>query len=127
MTEVLPPCKSGGPRAARFTPLPGGGVLAIDDRKRTRAYRVAEFAPDSGWSGRAFRLVKADGGDTYDVFVHHRGGHHTCSCAGATYRPQARCCHVEALLAVLLNGWMESDWADPEQDRGPAGAEDAPF
>lgn len=128
-TEVIEPCKAGGgPRAVRWVPLPGGGALAVDDRRRTRAYLVNEFVPESGWWGRAFRLAKADGSDVYDVFLSHDGFNHHCTCAGATYRPRGRCVHVQALLAVAANGWLPNDAANPDADYASAEAsEPAPF
>ena len=114
MTELLPPDKA-GPRAVRWVACPGGGALAIDDRKRTRYYRVREFSPAGDWFGRAFELTKP-GGEKYFVFLSHRGDHHHCDCAGASYRPQGPCCHVQAMLAVANNGWLTSDQTNPDAD-----------
>lgn len=118
LTEVIDPNKTDGPRAIRFNPLPGGGVLLIDDRKRTRTYSVREFVPDSGWHGRAFHLTKSTG-ERRDVFLAHDGHSHHCDCEAGTYRPAARCCHVEAMLAVAENGWLPGDAANPDADHGP--------
>lgn len=73
---------------------------------RRRVYAVTEFVPDAGWDGRAFRGAKADGSDTYSVFIARNGQDQTCDCAAGTYGRVRECCHVAALTAVLANDWL---------------------
>jgi len=86
------------------------GTLTIEMGKRSSvAYRLSEFG--TPWSGRAFRLVKAEaGGDpesnTYCVFVARSGRGHVCDCRGFAFGRGKPCKHVEACLALLENRWV---------------------
>ncbi len=121
-TEVISPSKIGA-RSIRWTPQhvgPVDGILEVHDRKEVRRYAVGELDPAFGIDGRAFRLVKAGGEELYHTFIANSQDAH-CDCAGFTYR--GACCHVEAMRAVLANGWLEDPRADPRADEWPADAE----
>jgi hypothetical protein len=134
-TEVLCGCKTSAHRSIRWTPCQCqqsghdagcDGLLEIHDRKCVRSYAVSEFLTDSGWEGRAFRLTKADGA-VYDVLIHRNGQDHICDCAAGCYHRVAECCHVAALRALMVNGWLDdprndprpSEWPYPEQMEAP--------
>ena len=99
----MTPTRTKPPRTVSLTRTTHGKlVLWITQAGKTRAYILTPVASD--W-GQAFTLGKADNGDgsmdTYCVLIdnHH---HHSCDCAGFTFRNKCR--HVDALLALIRAG-----------------------
>jgi hypothetical protein len=124
--EALEATKSSKHRGIRWTPHPAeagcgcDGELVIDtDRCRCR-YRVTEFP--TAWAGRAFRLDKLDGSESYDVFVGADRRDDRCDCRG--FERYGLCKHVDAVRALLDNRWLPDPRANPEADTGPTEAED---
>jgi hypothetical protein len=74
-----------------------------------RHYMVRPTAVEDGSFGvtRAFRLLRLDSGDVYDVAV-HRDGHRECTCPDHVFRREgidpAGCKHARALAALGLLG-----------------------
>src|SRR5688572_19819119 len=67
------------------------GELDLTCGRVDAVYRLEEFRTGGqGWDGRAFRLVKLEGGsdkesERYDVFVAAPSGHSLCDCKGFAY------------------------------------------
>jgi hypothetical protein len=109
LITTLPATKSDAAPAIIWRPDVDGGTageLEIDCRIET-TYRVTEFATGSqGWDGRAFRLVKIEGGsdkesEAYDVFCAAPGGHSLCDCKGFAYGKGKDCKHIAACREVI--------------------------
>ena len=101
---MTPTTRTKPPRTVSLTRTTHGKlVLWITDKGKTRAYILTPVA--SAW-GQAFTLGKADNGDghmeTYCVLLDDKRHHHTCDCAGHTFRNHCR--HVEAILALRKAG-----------------------
>ncbi|WP_439627610.1 SWIM zinc finger family protein [Gemmata sp.] len=130
-TELLPPTKSAPRSGIRWTPVgPGTGLLIIEKPRVMATYAVREF--QTPWPGRAFRFdcrggqTDAEGAaDGYDVFVPHRGTEWRCDCKGFSYGKGRPCKHVEAVRAILANGWMDSP-VNPDADTGRTEVDDQP-
>jgi hypothetical protein len=123
MTEVIDGCKTSPKRAIRWTLHPASagctceGLLEIHCCRGSKAYTVTEFS--TTWDGRAFTLTKADGDESYNVFVGRDWSAYQCDCAGFCYGRDKPCRHVLAMVAVLANGWLPDPRANPDQDVGP--------
>jgi hypothetical protein len=105
-TEILPATKTSAHRACTWTPAAVGvGVLTVADKKASVRYAVCELPVARGFGGRAFKLTKTTG-EHYCVRVN---GEHdsTCDCAGFTYARGKACKHVDAVAALLANGWLD--------------------
>lgn len=124
LTEVLPTrTPKARPAAIRFTPgqRPGTGLVTIQAGRVPCEYLVVEYP--TRWDGRAVRLAKVEGtpgsdttADGYDVFVGRNGQDCRCDCRG--FEAHGRCKHVETLRALLANGWLDIELADPGADAG---------
>lgn len=123
-TEVLPAAPGVTPAAVRWTPgcRAGTGLLAIQARRCPCEYLVAELP--CGWDGRAVRMAKVEGSpgsdaeaESYDVYVARNGQDRRCCCRGFE-RWGRTCKHIQALEALLANGWLDLEGADPGADVG---------
>lgn len=130
-TEVLAPTASYKHRSIHWTPngrTADGvrGLLLIETSRDRREYAVREFACDG--EGRAFQVERLDGEDSHNVFLDADGTQHVCDCRGfessasqrqtmrAVRRSESKrafqtagCRHVDALLAVRENGWLQKE------------------
>ena len=123
-TEALEPTKSHKHRGIRWTPCdpgsrcPCSGALVVQRKGAADLYRVTEFPVGAGFTGRAFELEKAADGTRYAVRVGERVADVDCDCAGFTYGGGKRTCkHIDAVRAILENGWMPNPLCNGEQDR----------
>lgn len=123
-TELLEPTKTHTHRCVRWEPCPAdarcacSGVLTVETRKATDRYAVTEF-PLFAFGGRAFRLTKPSGAGVYNVRVGERPADLECDCAGFTYGGGRRLCkHIDAVVALLANGWLPHPLENGEQDTG---------
>lgn len=124
MTSVankMPGCKSSPERTVNyeFTGGAADGVMTITSRASygghvVTIYAVTEFLPDSGFDGRAFRVVKQDG-EVYSVFVARNGQDHSCDCKAGTYGRVKECRHVAALRALIRAGRLDDPRDDPRR------------
>ena len=118
-TDSIGASKTGGERRIEWNPVDGhygcDGLLRISDKKGTRAYAVTEFLPKGDFIGRAFRLVKSDYSETYSVFVCTARKRHSCDCAAGTYGKVRECCHLQAVLKLIGNGWVPDPRCDPRE------------
>src|SRR5687768_7700033 len=96
-TEALVPSKSSKHRTVRWTPCESHGCLCtgklvIDTDRDRVVYGLVELP--TTWSGRAVRLLKADGsGESYDVFAHESDVRQDrCDCRG--FEHTGHCKHV---------------------------------
>jgi SWIM zinc finger len=112
-TETLPATRSSKHSALNWTPAtddgPPAGLLAIHTDRASATYEVTEFP--TGWDGRGFHLAKLAGGtdaegESYDVFCARNGQDRQCSCKGFAFGRGKNCKHIEALLALIANGWL---------------------
>jgi hypothetical protein len=134
--EVLYPTRTERHRGIEWTPCPPGcpctGVLAIVGGRKSTRYALTEF-PAAG--GRAVRLTKPGGAESYDVFLSSDRKSGTCTCAGFTYEATRKadrrhgdryrtlgCKHLDALDALVENGWLPHPGANPDADAGPTEA-----
>jgi hypothetical protein len=128
--EALPASKTHGThRRVRWTPHPAAascscdGTLEISQGKTGRdsvTYALTEFPVGAGFgAGRAVRLDKADGSESYGVFVAADGRHHQCDCAGFAYGRGKPCKHIDGVQALLDNGWLADPRGNGEADHGP--------
>jgi hypothetical protein len=135
LTETLPSTRSAKHRAINWTPCPAEsrcpctGTLAITTSKKHEEYGVVEIIPSPHYEpGRAFQMVKPDG-EVYSLLLADRRDRSECDCAGfsydatrkADYRHQSRtdslgCKHLDAIAAVIANGWLPHPQANPDQD-----------
>lgn len=114
----LGPTHSAGRRVYAYRP--GVGRLTVRAGKAVTRYAVAEFQPDAGFEGRAFRLV-GDHGEVYSLLV---GPRVSCDCpafvSAATARANDRasweerpvyrslgCKHADCLVGLLEAGWLD--------------------
>ncbi len=120
LTEVLP-ARGSKPGAIRFTPgqRPGTGLVTIHAGRVPCEYLVVELP--TCWDGRAVRLAKVEGSpgsdataESYDVFVSRNGQDHRCCCRG--HERHGHCKHVDTLRALLENGWLDAELANPDAD-----------
>lgn len=121
LTEVLPARAKARPGAIRFTPgqRPGTGLVQIHAGRVPCEYLVVEYP--TRWDGRAVRLAKVVGSpgsdataESYDVFVSRNGQDHRCCCRG--HQRWGACKHVDTLRALLENGWLDAEMANPDAD-----------
>lgn len=118
LSEVIPGCKTSPNRSITWTahPIEAGcaceGTVTIRCSRMVSVYDVTEFL--TKWSGRAFQLVKAGGEEAYNVFVARDGRNHECDCAGFAYGRGKPCRHIEAMKAVIKNGWMPHPCERPD-------------
>lgn len=110
-TAAIPAQKSSPANSITWKPggTPGTGLLAIHTSKASVAYTVEEFAPGTGWHGRAFRLTKAS--ESYSVFCAVNGQDNRCDCAGFCYGRGKPCKHVLACQELI-----RSELVNPEAD-----------
>lgn len=112
-TEVLPERKASKKSAIRWEPIEcpecpqTAGVLSIDTDHASARYVVSEFP--TGWDGRGFLLAKLTGGtdttrESYSCFVARNGQDEQCECKGFTRH--GTCKHVDAVRALIGNGWL---------------------
>lgn len=112
-TEVLPVRKSSKHSAIEWRPTGGdfdavAGVLTVHTDRASVAYTVTEFPTD--WRGRGLHLRKLTTGtdptsESYSVFCAASGpAADVCDCKGFTYK--ATCKHVDAVRALVANGWL---------------------
>lgn len=138
-TEKMLPtasCKRRGFHWTPITPREGEfirGTLMIETGRFEREYRVFEFAPGSDWDGRTFHVERTDGEGDYAVFIAREGTDHRCDCKGAeslaAHRQLQRavrrneasrafatagCKHIDALLDMRANGWLDPSAKSPE-------------
>jgi hypothetical protein len=107
--EALPATKSSTTNTIRFTPSATamGGLLTIDTKRSRAEYLLAEF---HATNGRAFHFAKLTSGtdpesESYTVLCVKPGhGYDSCECRG--FHRHGHCKHVEAVKAILENGWM---------------------
>jgi hypothetical protein len=80
-------------------------ILQVNGRHYT--VRPTPVADASFGITRAYRLLRIDSGDVYDVAV-HRDGHRECTCPDHIYRREgidpAGCKHARALASLGLFG-----------------------
>lgn len=123
LTEVLPVRAKAKPGAVRFTPgqRPGTGVVTIQAGRVPCEYVVVEFP--SCWDGRAVHLAKVAGSPGsdpeaggYDLFVARNGQDRRCCCRG--FDRHGHCKHVDTVVALIQNGWLDLEFADPGADVG---------
>jgi hypothetical protein len=86
---------------------PSAGVLTIEGKRNRCSYVLCEFPAD--FAGRAFMLTKLDAGtdkaeERYSCFVARDGKNRLCECKGFHFA--GHCRHLEALDALLANGWL---------------------
>jgi hypothetical protein len=113
--ELLAPTPSGLHRSLEFTPdeqRPGSGLLVIYCGNQENRYSVREFGCD--WDGRAFRLLKCGRTEHYSVFLGREGHAHLCDCKGFTAHDH--CKHLDALLVLRDQGWLDISPVNPDQD-----------
>jgi hypothetical protein len=113
-TEVLPERKASKHSAINWTPAEGNdfaplaGVLVIHTDRASVTYGVAEFPTD--FAGRGCTLAKVTTGtdpesESYSVFCGRSPfTGDQCCCKGFTYN--RTCKHVDAVRALLANGWL---------------------
>lgn len=133
--EALPASRTHQHRGIRWTPCEPTARCACSGRLeilqgskgRSTVYTLTLFPCD--WNGTAARLDKADGSEHYSVYVAHDGQERRCDCAGFEYaakeradsrhrntahRDTAECKHIDALLALLANGWISHASEGPD-------------
>ena len=103
------------------------GVLEIRQSKKPTVYRVTLTPTD--WAGTAVQMTKADGSESYAVYVSNDRREVHCDCPGASYAAKRRadkrhgdavdkdgaCCkHADALLGLLANGWLHHPSEGPD-------------
>ena len=120
---------------------PAAGVVEILSGKKSSRYLVAEVYVAPGYGpGRAFRLTKPGGAETYDVFVSQDRTHGTCTCPGFTYDASRKadrrhgtttatlgCKHADACEALLFNNWLPDPRENPGADAGSTETADQPL
>lgn len=122
LTEVLPARGTARPGAIRFTPWqrPGTGVVTIQAGRVPCEYVVVEFEARDGRAVHLAKVAGSPGSDAeaagYDVFVARDGRECRCSCRG--HERHGHCKHVDAVVALLENGWLDCELADPGADVG---------
>lgn len=102
----LPATKSSRHNRIAFTPSStapvAAGVLVISNDRTAQEYALVETETD--WTGRAFALVKIDGGDsepeTYAVFCGK--SENRCDCRGFTR--WSNCKHILAVRQLIADG-----------------------
>jgi hypothetical protein len=109
--EILPATRSSRHNGITWVPADatGTGTLTVDTVRSRVVYAVAEFP--TTWSGRAFRLVKHDGGtdpesESYHVVVSPDPRQHRCDCKGWTFGRGRPCKHVLACVSLIENRWI---------------------
>lgn len=113
-TDDLPPTKSAPQSGIQWTPTkPGCGLLIVEKPRQVATYAVTEF--QTPWDGRAFHFVclggqsdKEAAPEGYDVFFYRGGQDHQCSCKGFAHGRGKLCKHLEAVRAIITNGWMDA-------------------
>lgn len=87
--------------------LQGNCRLILQVKGRYYTVEPTPVADASFEITRAYRLLRIDSGDIYDVAV-HRDGHRECTCPDHIYRREgidpAGCKHARALAALGLFG-----------------------
>lgn len=116
-TELLPATKTHANRAMTWTPATATtGVLTVTDTRVHVRYAVCELPVGRGFTGRAFKLTKADG-EIYCVRVGERPGDVSCDCAGFTFGRGKPCKHITAVRTALDVGFMCRDERETVTDR----------
>jgi hypothetical protein len=131
MTEILPATKSSPHTAIRFTAsgtTPRAGVLTIQSKRAECTYLVVEMQCNP--PVRNFLFCKSDetrgtdkGESTYTVSVGVAGSPTGCTCKGFSYGRGKNCKHIEAAVAILDNGWLDS----PVNDESDVSNTECPF
>jgi len=111
--ELLPPTKTAPKSGIRWTPgASGKGLLSIEAPRKCACYAVCEFP--TTWAGRAFHF-ECFGGQSdrdsltegYDVFFARNPRETRCDCKGFAFGKGKPCKHIEAVRAIIENGWMD--------------------
>lgn len=113
-TVDLPPNKTYTARVAAFVRVLGRvpltGVVVVTERAdaeaekfRVRRYAAVEVPADGG---RAFRLTKPGGTETYHVALTGRAADDRCTCVG--FLQAGNCCHLQALSALRRAGHLNT-------------------
>jgi hypothetical protein len=123
LTEVLPATKSAPHTAIRWTPsgtVPASGLLTIQSKRCDVTYLVCEM--EGSYPVRNFLFAKAEGTpgsdkdeSAYTVSVGVAGSPVACTCKGFNYARGRSCKHVEAVVAILDNGWLDAP-VNPDAD-----------
>lgn len=117
-TEILPARKTEKRAAIKWEPdyqRPGCGQLAITGKRCHCTYAVTWFHSD--FAGSAFHFEKEGKGSDnessgYDVFV--GPAERLCDCKG--FIATGNCKHVDAIQALIDNGWDRMSLVNPDQD-----------
>ena len=136
--ELLPPTRSQPHRAVEWDRETH--EMTLCGRRTAERYAVSEFYVGRGFdAGRAFDVVKLDGGEVRNVFLADDRRRSTCDCEGFSFAGTERadhrhgthseslgCKHLDGLAAVVANGWLPDPRANPDQDAGPTEPDDQP-
>lgn len=111
VTELLPSRKSYKPGACFRWHTASRILTTTTDLKTEQRYWLTEYPVDDVDS-RDFVLQKLDDGtdpesDSYTVFLADAQGFDSCDCRGQLR--WGHCKHVDAVRAILANGWLITD------------------